>query len=88
MDTRKTGVAKASATKPATTAANRGALADARKPIRYKVRPGESLQDISQRFGVTVAMLRRWNNLGTNQAIQAGREISVYRDEPRLARAG
>ena len=82
--------------RPAATAASRdvagkgsaAATASTGKPIRYRVKPGESLWAISQRFGVTVAMLRRWNNLGSSQSVQAGQEISVYRDEGRVARAG
>lgn len=56
--------------------------------IRYKVKPGETLWAISQRFGVTPATLRRWNKLGENQGIQAGQELNVYREDTRIARAG
>jgi membrane-bound lytic murein transglycosylase D len=81
-----------SAAKPqktsATPAPQQAARADAAKPIRYRVKPGESLWAISQRFGVTVAMLRRWNNLGSSHGVQAGQELNVYREEARVARAG
>ena len=56
--------------------------------IRYKVKPGETLWAISQRFGVSPAMLRRWNKLGENQGVQAGQQLNVYREDMRVARAG
>ncbi len=58
------------------------------EPIRYKVKPGETLWAVSQRFGVSVAMLRRWNNLTEKQGVQAGQELNVYREDTRVARAG
>jgi membrane-bound lytic murein transglycosylase D len=72
-------------------AEKRGAAARtarAADPIRYKVKPGETLWAVSQRFGVTVAMLRRWNNLSEKQGVQAGQELNVYREDSRIARAG
>jgi membrane-bound lytic murein transglycosylase D len=73
---------------PAKTTAQAAKAGSGGEPIRYKVKPGESLWGISQRFGVSVAMLRRWNNLGEKQAVQAGQELNVYREDTRVARAG
>lgn len=57
-------------------------------PIRYKVKAGESLWAISQRFGVSVAALRRWNNMAEKESLQPGQEINVHREDARIARAG
>jgi membrane-bound lytic murein transglycosylase D len=56
--------------------------------IRYRVKSGETLWAISQRFGVTVAMLRRWNNLDGKQSLQAGQQIDVHVAGTRIARTG
>jgi membrane-bound lytic murein transglycosylase D len=58
------------------------------RPIRYTVKAGESLWGISQRFGVSVALLRRWNNLGAKEGVRTGQELRVYREDNRLARTG
>lgn len=79
-----TGKASAAATKTAKTVKT----AATPELIRYKVKPGETLWAISQRFGVSPATLRRWNKLGENQGIQAGQELNVYREDTRIARAG
>jgi membrane-bound lytic murein transglycosylase D len=42
----------------------------------YTVRKGDNLSDIATRFHVTVADLKKWNNLSSNQ-INAGRKLIV-----------
>ena len=81
-----TGKASAAATNTAKTA--KTAKTATPELIRYKVKPGETLWAISQRFGVSPAMLRRWNKLGENQGVQAGQQLNVYREDTRVARAG
>lgn len=80
--------AGATATPRPEKAASSTQTARAGEPIRYKVKAGETLWAVSQRFGVSVAMLRRWNNLGEKQGVQAGQELNVYREDGRIARAG
>jgi membrane-bound lytic murein transglycosylase D len=54
--------------------------------VVYTVRPGDSLLAISQRFGVTVSDLQRWNSVNANNLIFPGQRLTVYvptRDEDR-----
>ncbi|MGI2324104.1 MULTISPECIES: lytic transglycosylase [Methylococcus] len=48
----------------------------ASQSIRHTVKPGETLFAISQRFGVSVADLRKWNGVKENK-LEAGRNIRV-----------
>jgi membrane-bound lytic murein transglycosylase D len=80
--------AKASAT-PAKAVAGASGTRDATgRMIRYRVKSGETLWAISQRFGVSVDMLRRWNKLGGKQDVRAGQELNVVSDGLRTARTG
>ncbi|MBU1618332.1 MAG: LysM peptidoglycan-binding domain-containing protein [Gammaproteobacteria bacterium] len=56
--------------KPQTTAAA--------KSMTYKVRPGDSLASIAQRFKVKVADILKWNNIKTNKYLQPGQELTLY----------
>ena len=46
--------------------------------IRYRVKRGDSLWEISRQFGVSVASLRRWNRLSRNELLMPGRELFVH----------
>ena len=46
--------------------------------IRYRVKHGDSLWAISRQFGVSVASLRRWNQLSVNDLLFPGRELFVH----------
>ena len=49
------------------------------KRIRYRVKRGDSLWEISRQFGVSVASLRRWNRLSRNETLLIpGRELLVH----------
>ncbi len=50
----------------------------ARQRIRYKVRRGDSLYAIARRFQVTIADLRRWNQVG--RYLQPGDRLTVFID--------
>lgn len=45
-------------------------------PQRYKVRKGDTLITVADRFGVSVEDLRRWNHLSSN-AVKPGRTLTV-----------
>ncbi len=45
--------------------------------IRYKIKNGDSLGAIAQRYGVKVADIKRWNNLSSNN-IRAGKYLTIY----------
>ena len=63
-------------------------------PVKYhKVRKGESLGSISEKYGVTIAQLKDWNNLrsnrinsGTRLKIYSSKEVSRASEEPRAVR--
>jgi len=48
--------------------------------IHYRVRKGDSLARIAQRFSVTVAKLRRWNALPKGKYLQPGQRLTLYVD--------
>ena len=53
------------------------------KPLRYKIRSGDSLWLIARRFNVTVRELQEWNKLQHNSLLQPGQSIVVYaREKP------
>jgi len=47
------------------------------KRVRYKVRSGDFLGKIANKFGVRVSDLRRWNSLKTTR-LKIGQRLSVY----------
>jgi len=46
----------------------------------HKVRRGDNLSEISDRYGVTIAELKKWNRLKSNKA-PLGRNLKVYTNE-------
>jgi membrane-bound lytic murein transglycosylase D len=52
---------------------------DAGRRVKYTVRRGDTLHEISRRFDVTVAQLREWNRL-PGARIKPGQKIVVYVD--------
>lgn len=51
-------------------------VASSNKPINYKVKKGDSLGKIAQRFGITIAQLKSWNKL-TSQNLKVGQAIVI-----------
>jgi membrane-bound lytic murein transglycosylase D len=51
----------------------------AAKPVRYRVRQGDSLWTISRQFKVSVQQLLAWNGLSRKHALQPGQELVVSR---------
>jgi polysaccharide biosynthesis/export protein len=50
------------------------------KPIRYSVQSGDSLYAIARRFKVSIADLRRWNNLQGNAPLHPGQAMTLSMD--------
>ncbi|XOF32342.1 MAG: transglycosylase SLT domain-containing protein [Candidatus Electrothrix sp. YB6] len=46
--------------------------------ITHRLRRGETLSEISQRYGVSVARIMRWNNIDDVRRIPAGRKLALY----------
>jgi len=51
-----------------------------RQQLHYKVRKGDSLARIAQKFSVTIAKLRRWNSLPKGKYLQPGQRLTLYVD--------
>ncbi|MFQ5660019.1 MAG: LysM peptidoglycan-binding domain-containing protein [Gammaproteobacteria bacterium] len=47
--------------------------------FRYTVKKGDSLWLISRRYGITVAQLRRWNNLPKGKYLQPGQKLLLHK---------
>jgi len=50
------------------------------KRIGYRVRKGDSLARISQKFRVSIGQLRKWNNLPKGRYLQPGQRLTLYVD--------
>jgi len=61
---------------PQTTRA--AATPQAGQVVQYRVRPGDTLWQIAQRFGVTTANLTAWNRLPRNGLIRPGDNLKIY----------
>ncbi len=48
------------------------------KTMTYKVKSGDSLASIAQRFKVKVADIVKWNNIKANKYLQPGQELTLY----------
>ena len=46
--------------------------------MTYKVKSGDSLASIAQRFKVKVADIVKWNNIKANKYLQPGQELTLY----------
>lgn len=57
------------------------AVIDQPAAVNYIVKKGDSLWNISKRFGTTVAQLRKWNNLNENNRIHPGQKLILYTQE-------
>ncbi len=53
------------------------------KRIGYRVRPGDSLARISQKFRVSIDQLCRWNRINKNKYLQPGQRLTLYVDVTR-----
>ncbi|MGA2631943.1 MAG: transglycosylase SLT domain-containing protein [Terriglobia bacterium] len=48
-----------------------------RRPLRYKVKGGDTLDRIADRFDVTPSQLRRWNKLSSSGLVE-GQNLKIY----------
>ena len=53
--------------------------------VAYKVRRGETVASLAERFEVSAAQLRRWNELPKNRPLKPGRELLVFVPLPATA---
>jgi membrane-bound lytic murein transglycosylase D len=52
--------------------------------VTYKVRRGDTLSEIAERFDVSVRQLMTWNQLRQSTALRAGQRLVVYTDPRRV----
>jgi len=57
----------------------RRAIPGSGNKIIYRVRNGDSLWKIAQRFGVSVNKLARWNGLSKRSVLRPGKRLVIYR---------
>lgn len=50
------------------------------RTVNYRVRPGDSLAKIAQRFSVTVDDIVKWNNISTERFLQPGQQLTLLVD--------
>ena len=55
------------------------------RTVSYKVKSGDSLARIANKFNVTVAELLEWNSLAQSQYLQPGQVIKLVVDETKLS---
>lgn len=46
--------------------------------VYHKVRKGETFNSIAQKYGVSVANLRRWNGKGRKSSLRVGQTLKIY----------
>nr|WP_299386129.1 LysM peptidoglycan-binding domain-containing protein [Allomuricauda sp.] len=54
---------------------------DTKSQIRYKVRSGDYLGKIAERYGVGVSQIKRWNGLRSNN-LRIGQRLTIYPRKP------
>ena len=59
-------------------------LVQANNKIRYRVRSGDYLGKIAQRYGVGVSQIKRWNGLRSNN-LRVGQRLTIYPRKPVVA---
>src|SRR5579875_3510607 len=53
----------------------------------YRVRPGDTLVTIADRFGVSIAQLRRWNGISSGTRVEPGRRLHIAEPASRIRTA-
>ena len=48
--------------------------------VKYRVRKGDSLARIAQKFSVSISKLRTWNDLPEDKHLQPGQQLTLYVD--------
>ena len=48
--------------------------------FRYRVKKGDTISELAEKFGVNIAMIKKWNNMSGNKLI-AGKTIKIYTNE-------
>jgi membrane-bound lytic murein transglycosylase D len=57
----------------------RGSGSSSKGHIRHRVKEGETAGHIAERYGVTVAQIRRWNGLNRRSFIREGQTLKIHK---------
>lgn len=57
---------------------------EGRVRLRYAVRPGDTLSEIAQRFGLSTGSMARINQIGRDSTLRVGQELIVYCEPERV----
>jgi membrane-bound lytic murein transglycosylase D len=49
--------------------------------FRYKIKRGDTISELAEKFGVSSYMIRRWNGLGSSNKLIAGKTLKIYSNE-------
>ena len=62
--------------------AQRTAALPSGEKVVYRVRSGDTLSQIADRYGTSVSRLRSWNNLSRRRHIYPGQRLAIYTNRP------
>lgn len=65
--------------------AQRTAALPSGEKVVYRVRSGDTLSEIADRYGTSVSRIRSWNNLSRRRHIYPGQRIAIYTNRPAAA---
>ncbi|HET8816928.1 MAG TPA: LysM domain-containing protein, partial [Pseudidiomarina sp.] len=54
------------------------------RSLSYRVRSGDSLARIANRFGVEIADIEKWNQINRRNYLQPGQQLKLFVDVTRL----
>ncbi len=79
---KKSGAAKApSSSTPKAASENLASTnGSANTKLTYRVRPGDTLWDIARRHRVTIAQLKKWNDLSNPSKVRPGTNLKIHRN--------
>ncbi len=60
-------------------------LTQAKNQVRYKVRSGDYLGKIAERYGVGVSQIKRWNGLRSNN-LRVGQRLTIFPRKPYISK--
>jgi membrane-bound lytic murein transglycosylase D len=66
---------------PKTTSRAGGASKVSERPVRYRVKRGDTLWEIARSHEVTPEALRRWNDLTHRANLRVGQELTIHLDK-------
>jgi membrane-bound lytic murein transglycosylase D len=49
--------------------------------FRYKIKKGDTIGQLAEKFGVSSSMIRKWNGLGSDNKLLIGKTLKIYSNE-------